>query len=543
MKLVVNYGSMQKRQQMMVNSARVRSSNGLNASIQFSLSSSFKSFLSLPGPRLCSSLQHQLAHSKMSDKAAARRQRLRSSRTIETQLSSSTTTLTSSSSNQAQKKARTNPTGAAKGSNDKAKWSRKGKERAIGQGSGNILSTTRPLPGAIDVEKFVNSRAFEIQAIQTSMRSAAAASTTRAFQSLPRHLRRRAASHNPRRVPKRLRSKATAEIDSKDQTTKVQKKRAKLRARGGISGVNVTERWRRRQQDKIWLETHVWHAKRMKMETMYGYRLGLTPTLKSHRPAYRAARRSCIIHDASYYSIMELSGSRNDLVKVLIGVIGGGNPWTGSKYESGGRMAEVTFYRYQQWPLGLLGPGEVIWRPSNPSDGLESNSQKGKRKRNDDEEKLSGGRRHLWIRVHPQMFEDVYQALCKSIKDIMSSKNQTKGDLEGDDIMVDGDVTQDNSKLEIPIHLADLRGDVNAFELMGPKAIKVLRGIIKLAKGQSPEKRRFWEALHTLPPVQALPSNMVVGLIAEDPRLRWVQVSMSPSLKTTLDLTLRPSSP
>jgi len=45
--------------------------------------------------------------------------------------------------------------------------------------------------------------------------------TTRAFQSLPRHLRRRAASHNPRRVPKRLRDKATFEVSfpSGDQTT------------------------------------------------------------------------------------------------------------------------------------------------------------------------------------------------------------------------------------------------------------------------------------------------------------------------------------
>lgn len=25
--------------------------------------------------------------------------------------------------------------------------------------------------------------------------------------------------------------------------------------------------------DKIWLETHIWHAKRMKMDNMWGYRL------------------------------------------------------------------------------------------------------------------------------------------------------------------------------------------------------------------------------------------------------------------------------
>lgn len=38
------------------------------------------------------------------------------------------------------------------------------------------------------------------------------ASSQRAFQSLPRHLRRRAASHNVRRLPVRLRQKALAEV-------------------------------------------------------------------------------------------------------------------------------------------------------------------------------------------------------------------------------------------------------------------------------------------------------------------------------------------
>lgn len=38
------------------------------------------------------------------------------------------------------------------------------------------------------------------------------AGTQRAFQSLPRHLRRRAASHNIRRLPTRLRSRARFEV-------------------------------------------------------------------------------------------------------------------------------------------------------------------------------------------------------------------------------------------------------------------------------------------------------------------------------------------
>jgi hypothetical protein len=40
------------------------------------------------------------------------------------------------------------------------------------------------------------------------------ASTHRAWQELPRHLRRRAASHNSRRVPVRLREKANNEVGS-----------------------------------------------------------------------------------------------------------------------------------------------------------------------------------------------------------------------------------------------------------------------------------------------------------------------------------------
>lgn len=74
-----------------------------------------------------------------------------------------------------------------------------------------------------------------------------AQSSSRAFQSLPRHLRRRAASHNPRRVPKRLRSRAAAEIDPGDMTVKMHRKNAKLRARGDLRGRSRTLQLRARQ--------------------------------------------------------------------------------------------------------------------------------------------------------------------------------------------------------------------------------------------------------------------------------------------------------
>jgi ribonuclease P/MRP protein subunit POP1 len=75
----------------------------------------------------------------------------------------------------------------------------------------------------------LQSRSFEIKAMQEAMKSAKyvnvlriasfispyfirAGSTHRAWQELPRHLRRRAASHNVRRVPLRLRRKSRTEV-------------------------------------------------------------------------------------------------------------------------------------------------------------------------------------------------------------------------------------------------------------------------------------------------------------------------------------------
>lgn len=387
----------------------------------------------------------------MSARQAQRRQRVRDSRTIATRAAGPST-------------------------------KRREPADALGQASVNVLrtaaATARPLPGAVDVERAVNARAFEIRAMQAAMRSASAAASTRAFQSLPRHLRRRAASHDPRRVPKRLRAKAQAEIDPNDPAVKLRRRRAKLRSRAAgarSGGQSVTDRWRQRQIDKAWLETHVWHAKRMKMDTLWGHRIALTPTLKSHRPAFRAARRACILHDASYYATLELKGRREDVVAVLSGIIGPGTgAWTGGKYESGGRSAMVTLYRWQAWPLGLLGPAEIIW------------------------DSASQDVRRLWIRVHPAMFNDVYGAITQSAEVCSISSPDSE------------------------IELSDLRGDLCAFEIMGPKAIKVLKGVLKLAPGVNDSvKRRFWDDLTADTPIDGLPERMVVGITVDDPRLSF----------------------
>lgn len=67
--------------------------------------------------------------------------------------------------------------------------------------------------GELNIEKFTKAREFEIKALEDGMKKSKDVLSQRAFQSVPRDLRRRTASHNVKRVPKRLRARAAKEVD------------------------------------------------------------------------------------------------------------------------------------------------------------------------------------------------------------------------------------------------------------------------------------------------------------------------------------------
>jgi ribonuclease P/MRP protein subunit POP1 len=68
--------------------------------------------------------------------------------------------------------------------------------------------------GELDVGKFVKAREFAITALDEALKSAKTALSTRAFQELPISMRRRTASHNVKRLPKRIRARALREVSS-----------------------------------------------------------------------------------------------------------------------------------------------------------------------------------------------------------------------------------------------------------------------------------------------------------------------------------------
>lgn len=91
--------------------------------------------------------------------------------------------------------------------------------------------------------------------------------------------------------------------------------------------------------EKLWLGTHVWHAKRMHMIDIWGYRLVSSasparplrspvlirlesyqaekPTEKAYRSSYRAAFHGAMVHDASYHQYFQLDGPEDQLRTLL----------------------------------------------------------------------------------------------------------------------------------------------------------------------------------------------------------------------------------
>ncbi|KAI6041590.1 ribonucleases P/MRP protein subunit POP1-domain-containing protein [Pisolithus marmoratus] len=388
------------------------------------------------------------------------------------------------------------------------------------------------LPTTLDVERFTEARAYEIDAMERAIKSAKDSSTHRAWQTLPRHLRRRAASHNVRRVPLRLREKARAEMDPAKRKTHG----GARPKRGKAKQMTRTESFLKRQSDKAWLETHIWHAKRTKMENMWGYRLSVTPTEKAFRPSHRASVHGSILHDASYYATIELKGPQSVLLATLETCC---DPQgSGLKQcTSGSRTCDTHMYEHNRWPLGLIGPVTIIWQPlaldSTASEAKTESKRsrkgrgKGKQEVTNDAAVLdpSSQARVVWVRAHPAVFENVFEALKKSASHALH-------------------VNKSNSpSAPFQVEMNDLRGSINAFEIMGPKSSQVIKGILSLAGDDEREDfKKFWKLLSDLQTPGNVPRRMIIGFKVVDPRLKFPPQNAKPSYPDTPNSSAAPVS-
>jgi ribonuclease P/MRP protein subunit POP1 len=171
------------------------------------------------------------------------------------------------------------------------------------------------------------------------------------------------------------------------------------------------------------------------------------------------------------------------------------------RYESGGRISRGLIYHPDRFPEGLIGEAEILWRSS---------------------ESETVSRRTLWLRLHPSIFQETWEALELDIKSRLAAIAQA------------GSST---SSRMVNLQIRDLRGEVDGFEITGPMAGQVLRRVLRLCKSEASEKHmvkhihprwivahagQFFEALGSAQSSAEFPDGLVAGVKAYDPRLQYV---------------------
>ncbi|EJD52288.1 POP1-domain-containing protein [Auricularia subglabra TFB-10046 SS5] len=335
----------------------------------------------------------------------------------------------------------------------------------------HIAVQSVPLPSTINVEKFVEARAFEINAMENAMKSARSAQlfavvSTRARRSL-----------------------------TSGQYGETSKPKKRIAKKGISKQLPKTEKYLNRQRDKTWLETHIWHAKRMHMTTLWGYRIAEAPTAKAFRASHRASLHDAILHDESYFATIELTGPLA-LLRRLLALVTDSAP-AAPRFATGARACDALLYAPAAFPRGLVGPATLVWRPAPAQDA-------------------GNAPRTLWIRLHPAAFGDAWAALGEAAGRVLQG---TQG-----------------QQLEI----ADLRDEIVAFELVGPKGSRVLAGALQL-QGGGEEVQKFWSAMPDIPTPGAVPRGMVVGLSVLDPRVTYPPKNARPGDEPDDDYVIWPS--
>lgn len=162
------------------------------------------------------------------------------------------------------------------------------------------------LPGVVDPLRFAKARANEVLLLKKEIEDSRYRGSRRVFQTLPRSMRRRAASYNIRRLPIRLRQRALEETAKDPETAPKRIKKPPCRRRRRRPA-NIQEEFGKRQQNKKWLETHMWHAKRARMQNLWGHRIAIKSNEKCLKSCLRASLQGCFLYDCSYFGIVEFS--------------------------------------------------------------------------------------------------------------------------------------------------------------------------------------------------------------------------------------------
>ncbi|KAH8597942.1 ribonucleases P/MRP protein subunit POP1-domain-containing protein [Bisporella sp. PMI_857] len=393
--------------------------------------------------------------------------------------------------------------------------------------------------GELDLQSFLNSREFEIKALENSMVKSKSALNLRAFQQVPRNLRRRTASHNVKRVPKRIQNRHRREMIQDNAPTvnaskrkpgsskgrvraetakrlgllSVKKKRSKVKDGKSTDSASIHTRqprpkirtgklndpqkpkskFRKRQIHKTWLPTHLWHAKRAKMtepkNPWWRFAIPVTSTEKSYRPTHRAGgARGAVAWDMSYMSTIGLEGQKGNLECVLKALgVAEQRLWelSGEKWRAGKRVWNGWLSKEDNKQIHQIGPSTVIYCPPGEDEPSEDT----------DMDRLRKPNTRLLLRIHPSTFLETWNEVLRL------------------------------SKLQRPnVNVTDLRFEIGSIEITGPGSTEALLGILNPypdSKGSLEEHSQVFESLRGVTNPSSMPSNAVLSFSVKDPRLQY----------------------
>ncbi|XP_060819727.1 ribonucleases P/MRP protein subunit POP1 [Bombus pascuorum] len=392
-----------------------------------------------------------------------------------------------------------------------------------------FLGGSQRLPHEVHIMKLVSARASEIAAMTYSIENPQ--QTKLVFQKLPVYMRRRVMSHNAKRLPRRLQEAHLNQMTKSGLPPKIKRQSRRYRRRSR----NLLAEYKRRQRNKIWLETHIWHAKRFHMIEKWGYRIASYANDKCFKANYRAVAKHCLMQDISYYTCIEINGLEKILKETLKSHC---NPheltFAAQIFITGTREGTVMFFKKNGYPQFPIGHVHFLWRPSQSD------------------------LRTIWIWVHPSFLDDFLAEIISSFEFRLSDEHSTSmSDQNMESCLY---INEKNCKMSIH------KNTFNRFRFYGPLTTSVLTSALRLLKFDKIQldhnqmdyeedknsdklwymeyydnqenieslkiQEQLWQMLKTLRSPSQLPPNIVFGFTVLDPRFHLPDKRTRPQRET-----------
>ncbi|KAL4002755.1 Ribonucleases P/MRP protein subunit POP1 family protein [Acanthocheilonema viteae] len=371
-----------------------------------------------------------------------------------------------------------------------------------------------PRPRGINVIHFVKERVRQIAELIQAVdnRVLVSGEVTKgprtAIQRLPRHMRRRAMSYSIKRFPRMQRRFAISAVSASKHRQKPPSRFWRRRPR------NLLLNYIRRQRKHVWLETHIWHAKRFRMIQKWGYNLPFCSYLRAFRPSHRDAMRHCVVRDVSFLHCFQIIGSSQTAIIELLRNICAPEvgPTFAFKTALDGRFEmPVMLYEPSKYPRGFIAPARFLWSKHKTDENYT-----------------------LAVWTHPSSSKNI---LSRFIDLLKLRKQDHTIDLIGIDEVPRSIDEWRLRNLEIKtdvyvsdegLKLLDLSDQVIRFRLYGPKSLDIVREVLAVVEENELEDSRMKEFMSNnhwwrnkgskLSPGE-LPDGFVFSLLVEDPRL------------------------